>query len=1018
MLFRPGVAVQARELTQMQSILQNQIDRFGENIFKEGSPVRGLEININRKYNFVRVKDVGGTSNVTANVYSLSNRSIRGVTNRLTANVVHVNDGSEANTPNLKTLFVNYQSANGIVKQFAENEVIEWTANTTNAANVQMNVHSVGTGVEISVGSGVLFAKDHFIRVAPQSLILEKYTSNATYRVGYNITESIVTELDDSTLQDPAQGAYNYTAPGANRLKLTATLTKVADGATASNNFVELITLNNSVIAARADKPQYSVIRDYIAERTYDESGNYTVKGLQPRIREHLLVPSANNQGIYLANTSGTRGAIKNAGNTNLLVVQVEPGKAYVRGYDNSLYVPFNLIVDKGIDFEEINDAQIYASYGNYVDAHEVVGNWDTINQKTVTLRTTQHKSTANGTFSTTVAAGESLGTARVRDVVYVSGIPGSSDARYRIYLTDIKLTSTSSTFSDVKSIHYDANSAYGDAKASIYGTASLNEAENNKAVFRLPAKSIRNLRDSADSVDVNYTFQKEFNFSFGSTGTGTINSTVASETFNGSGTLSDAVARENYYVVLDQSANTNNLTGTITISGNTVTGSGTAFTTQLNVGDVISTTGSDTFVINEITSATAAKILGTGTVGAGNAFHKKLFQGQVIDMGGVGMQGTDRTVAVASTTQVNLDIQETLNSPSSITATALVRMAKNDVQEATKSINRNRLIEINLANNAAYGTSNLTGPWNLGLCDAFRIVSVRKKTGSFFSATTDGDDVTTDFILDPGQKDNFYDHAKLELKNSSSLSLGATDRLLVTLDFFTHANRDRGYFNFQSYPVDDTTPSGANIATYEVPIFKSKVSGQSFDLRDCIDFRPRITDTANSVTTLTNISRDPSSSTTFDEPAGGLKFPSVDSVYQTDLSYYLKRRDLITMDKNGKIDSVRGNPSLDPKNPPPPSDRMILAETFIAPYPSLPDELARRYNRTDYANGLRTVKNERFTMKDIGAIRDRVDRLEYYTTLSLLEQQAKEQQIQDASGIDRFKNGFLVDAFTGHNVG
>ena len=38
-LFKPGAAVQARELTQLQTILQNQIARFGQNIFKEGSVV-------------------------------------------------------------------------------------------------------------------------------------------------------------------------------------------------------------------------------------------------------------------------------------------------------------------------------------------------------------------------------------------------------------------------------------------------------------------------------------------------------------------------------------------------------------------------------------------------------------------------------------------------------------------------------------------------------------------------------------------------------------------------------------------------------------------------------------------------------------------------------------------------------------------------------------------------------------------------------------------------------------------
>ena len=38
-LFRPGQAVQARELTQLQSILQNQVERNGNHMFKEGAMV-------------------------------------------------------------------------------------------------------------------------------------------------------------------------------------------------------------------------------------------------------------------------------------------------------------------------------------------------------------------------------------------------------------------------------------------------------------------------------------------------------------------------------------------------------------------------------------------------------------------------------------------------------------------------------------------------------------------------------------------------------------------------------------------------------------------------------------------------------------------------------------------------------------------------------------------------------------------------------------------------------------------
>ena len=63
-------------------------------------------------------------------------------------------------------------------------------------------------------------------------------------------------------------------------------------------------------------------------------------------------------------------------------------------------------------------------------------------------------------------------------------------------------------------------------------------------------------------------------------------------------------------------------------------------------------------------------------------------------------------------------------------------------------------------------------------------------------------------------------------------------------------------------------------------------------------------------------------------------------------------------------------------------------------------------------------VDNRRYTMRDIGKLERRIDNLEYYTQLSLLETQTENLQIQDADGFDRFKNGFIVDNFTGHGIG
>ena len=55
--------------------------------------------------------------------------------------------------------------------------------------------------------------------------------------------------------------------------------------------------------------------------------------------------------------------------------------------------------------------------------------------------------------------------------------------------------------------------------------------------------------------------------------------------------------------------------------------------------------------------------------------------------------------------------------------------------------------------------------------------------------------------------------------------------------------------------------------------------------------------------------------------------------------------------------------------------------------------------------------------MRDIGKLEDRIENLEFYTQLSLLEQSAQSLQIQDGQGFDRFKNGFIVDNFSGHNI-
>ena len=1022
-LYRPGLAVQARELTAMQSILQNQIDRFAEHIFKEGSIVRGCTLDHDRNYNYVKLRNSSSTG-TTVNATAFLNKTIRGTTSGVRALIVNTTLGSEANTPDFKTFFVKYTAANTAGRRFfSNNEILTTTDGSALSANTIRSAQGAATGFgsAVKISAGIIFAKDHFIKVSEQTLILDKFSANGNYRVGLDVVESIVREGDDTSLLDPASGSYNYAAPGATRLKIVATLTKKTFTATTANNFIELAQIKDGVIQTRNDITQYSMIRDYMAKRTSDESGDYIVRGFSVGLREHLN--SANNQGVLTAAEGGL---------ANNLFVDIQPGRAYVQGYDVERIGTTRVAIPKGIDYASIEQVNTLMDYGNYLIVDNIAGNWDVNDQSTVTLRSQQANAVSTINYSLTAIPGSSLGTARVRGIEYYSGTPGLPSAQYKLYLTDIRLTSGS--FANVQSIGYSAGVGFANGKADILGATGYNantqDSSFDIAVFPLPTTSTRTLRDTSSVVDTDFTFYKSFPVTFNVSGVATLTTGDSSERLSGTGTLSDAAVRSNYHIISRGTANTNTLTGTISVtaSGNTVTGSGSAFDTQVNPGDILRIgqgANNNLFLVSVVTNATSLKVHSAFTsTRAAIRMCKQFKPGQVIDLGGVGRDGV-RTVVISGSpaTTSTIDMNETLNANSSSTlaATVIVKLSKADGQEATKTINRARLVQVRIGSGG--GTSyvgNTTGPWPLGLSDGFKITSVRIKSGSNFAATSEGSDVTSNFTLDTGMRDNLYDHSRLVKKSTSGITIASGDRLLVTLDYFTHANRERGYFSIDSYPVNDSTAGTdtTKIYTYQVPIFTSPSDGSSYNLRDSIDIRPRVTDTANSVTAITNVSINPLTGTALDAASGGLHFGPPQTNFTCDLDYYLSRRDLIVMSKNGTPRAIRGVPAVAPRTPFAPDDVIALASIYVVPYPSLSAETARRNDRPDLANSIVPIKNDRFTMKDIGAIRDRVDRLEYYTSLSLLEMDAKELSITTSAGLDRFKNGIIVDSFKGHNIG
>ena len=136
------------------------------------------------------------------------------------------------------------------------------------------------------------------------------------------------------------------------------------------------------------------------------------------------------------------------------------------------------------------------------------------------------------------------------------------------------------------------------------------------------------------------------------------------------------------------------------------------------------------------------------------------------------------------------------------------------------------------------------------------------------------------------------------------------------------------------------------------------------------------------------------------------------------DLDYYLSRRDILTMDAAGSLKITSGQPGITPTYPEEPDGHLPLAQIVVTPYPSLSSSVGQEYNRSDLACKVIPTRVERYTMRDIGRIKDRLDRVEYYTRLSLLENEATNLKFATGAGVDRFKNGVMVDNFSGHNIG
>jgi hypothetical protein len=447
-LFKPGYPVQARELTTLQSILQNQIEKFGQHFFKEGAKVIPGNTGYSRLYYCVQLENNYLGVPIAAYIDQLVGAKITGQTSGVTAVVDKVLLPQDSERGNL-TLYINYLSSstqNNSTQQFSDGEVLTSNIIITSgllgntsiavgepfASTISTNSTTIASCFNIS--EGVYFIRGQFVNVKTETLILDQYTNNPNYRVGLYIDEQIVNSNTDETLNDNSQGFNNYAAPGADRLKISAYLFKKSLTDFDDGNFVELATIVDGIIRSKTEDDKYSFIKDEFARRTYAESGNYLVSPFDISVEESLNNQKGNN-GTF------TKTQITYGGNTpseSKAVYKISPGKAFIRGYEVETISSTFLDVDKPRTTQILENQSINYSTGPTLKLNRVYGSSPVGLGNTFILSLRNERVGSSGTLS----AGKEIGLARVYDFSLDSGSYSTSNSNlneWNISLFDIQ---------------------------------------------------------------------------------------------------------------------------------------------------------------------------------------------------------------------------------------------------------------------------------------------------------------------------------------------------------------------------------------------------------------------------------------------------------------------------------------------------------------------------------------------------------------------------------------------------
>lgn len=532
-LFRPGFPVQARELNTLQSIQRNQLSTFANHIFKNGSRVTGARASFVES-SYVRLRNLTPDTLTTATVEQFPEGSV--VVGEASGLRAVIQKSVNATAADPATIFVVYQNTaiDGETLSFVPGENLLFKDSsdiTIYRATVRCpscpgspesaEVWPTGRGHLFAVEEGAFYFEGNFITCERQLVVVSKYSyplnqpdsAFAGSKIGFDVVQRIITPEDDQSLLDPSLGYPNSTAPGAHRYQYELQLATRTYTAEDGESFLLLGKIDpNYVVQFLKSDSEYADIMDAIAKRTFETNGNYTIRPFKINFLEEKKADAADPRGWSLT------------GSESNVIALLSPSVAYVRGYR------IETIADTPVQIRKARDTAGATSFIKRFDP-----------RSSVLLRPTNQiiwpgADAETGVIGDTIVnitdapngAGAIIGTARINDAEYVSGLNTDTTAVYRYTIGDLKITTAGRTMLDARSF-VNVTTGFVANAVEVGGVFDVENANAKSLVFPIERENIKSLRDADNAINgsLSIVLRKKLKATLDSAGSATFSSTA-----------------------------------------------------------------------------------------------------------------------------------------------------------------------------------------------------------------------------------------------------------------------------------------------------------------------------------------------------------------------------------------------------------------------------------------------------------------------------------------------------------